>query len=63
MYILSTHDSIEAIPQVAWNRLTDPDTPFLRLREAIGQFLSHERDSMRDYLSKMHEHSPYKSAV
>jgi predicted N-acyltransferase len=30
MYRLSTHDSIEAIPQQDWNRLTDPDTPFLR---------------------------------
>ena len=30
MYSLSTHDSIEAIPQQAWNRITDLDTPFLR---------------------------------
>jgi len=30
MYSLSTHDSIEAIPQQAWNRLNGPDTPFLR---------------------------------
>jgi predicted N-acyltransferase len=30
MYSLRTHNSIEAIPQQAWNRLADPDTPFLR---------------------------------
>jgi len=30
MFRLSTHDTIEAIPQADWNRLTDPDTPFLR---------------------------------
>jgi len=30
MYNLSTHDSIESIPPEAWNRLVDPDSPFLR---------------------------------
>lgn len=30
MYNLSTHDSIDTIRRADWNRLTDPDTPFLR---------------------------------
>jgi hypothetical protein len=30
MYQLRTYDSIEAIPRAEWNRLADPDTPFLR---------------------------------
>ena len=30
MYRLGTHDSIDAIPAADWNRLADPDTPFLR---------------------------------
>jgi uncharacterized protein len=30
MYSLSTHDSIDRIPACDWNRLVDPDTPFLR---------------------------------
>jgi predicted N-acyltransferase len=29
MYQLRTYDSIEAIPRAEWNRLVDPDTPFL----------------------------------
>jgi predicted N-acyltransferase len=48
------------LPTPTWSAHWIADS---RLREAIGQFLSHERDSMGDYLSKMHEHSPYKSAV
>lgn len=30
MYTLSTHDAIDRIPADDWNRLVDPDTPFLR---------------------------------
>jgi hypothetical protein len=30
MYTLSTHDAIDRIPATDWNRLVDPDTPFLR---------------------------------
>jgi predicted N-acyltransferase len=30
MYTLTTHESIEEIPALDWNRLVDPDTPFLR---------------------------------
>ena len=30
MYTLSTHDAIDRIPAADWNRLVDPDTPFLR---------------------------------
>ncbi len=53
MFRLSTHDAIEAIPQAHWNRLTDPDMPFLRheflaamerhacVGEALGWLPSH----------------------
>jgi hypothetical protein len=30
VYTLSTHDAIDAIPAADWDRLVDPDTPFLR---------------------------------
>jgi predicted N-acyltransferase len=30
MYALSTHSTIEELDREAWNRLVDPDTPFLR---------------------------------
>lgn len=30
MYTLSTYDAIDRIPEADWNRLTDPDAPFLR---------------------------------
>ncbi len=30
MFTLSTHDAIDRIPAADWNRLVDPDTPFLR---------------------------------
>ena len=30
MLTLSTHNAIDAIPAAEWNRLVDPDTPFLR---------------------------------
>ena len=30
MYRLSTHDAIDELPAADWNRLSDPDTPFLR---------------------------------
>ena len=30
MFRLSTHDAIDEIPAADWNRLADPDTPFLR---------------------------------
>ncbi|WP_295434558.1 GNAT family N-acetyltransferase [uncultured Thiodictyon sp.] len=30
MYRLSTHDAIDELPAADWNRLADPDTPFLR---------------------------------
>jgi uncharacterized protein len=33
------------------------------LREAIDRFLKRERDGMRDYLSQMHERSPYKAST
>ncbi len=48
MYRLSTHDAIDKLPAADWNRLADPDTPFLRheflsamehhgcVREALG---------------------------
>ena len=47
------------LPTTTWSAHWISDN---RLRNAIGHFLERERDGMRDYLSEMNQHSPYKSS-
>ena len=45
------------LPTPTWSAHWIADS---RLRQAIGHFLSHERDDMEDYLFELNERSPYK---
>jgi hypothetical protein len=47
------------LPTPTWSAHWIADS---RLREAINQFLSRERDGMDAYLSEMRKHSPFKSS-